>query len=358
MTQPSFPQAPSRAKVFILTGQWGGGKSVTSLSYVFPTWKGIEDLVKRIVIDPEMRNEVHRSLDGRDYPDQELFGFTPLCEGRFDPHRFVVLMQTAHAKTWKDGAPQVIIIDDAGIWQENMFKHWGDKVKAIETARIYGLDQSIQQLLQKTWRPTDPGVISLVFKRFFEEFILDLREQNISLIVTAPLHNIWAYYGSKEYDAEGKPRMKILGKSAKVLDVFVKHADVIWSLDRVDPVTRKASQLPTVTMDAWNPKMAFPGVPEQFKWQGWPTLWKWHRERTYKADLSKITVPEPEFDQEAQDIAIRAFKVKLYDDLKDVATIEEINAVLTADDAPAYTVENHKLIVEYVTRAIKEKKPA
>ena len=355
MTQ-SIPQLASKAKIFIFTGQWGGGKSVTALSFVPPTWDG--GTVKRLVIDPEMRDEPHRSPDGKDYPEEELYGYQPVPEGRFDPAKFVALMKVAHTKAWKDGKPDVIIIDDAGIWQEQMFIYWGDKQKSIETAKIYGLDTRISQLNQKTWRPSDPGVLALVFKRFFEEFILDLREQNISLIVTAPLHNIWKDFGKPGYDADGKPSMRVLGRSAKVLDIFVKHADTIWMLDRLNPETRQLSQLPTATMDPMNPKNSFPGVPEKFAWPGWPTVWQWHRERKHKADVSKLFVPAPEFDQEAIDRMTREHKVKLYSDLKDVATVEDINKILSDESAPAYTVETHDAIVEYVKRVVAESEPA
>lgn len=355
MTQAVIPQIASRAKVFILTGQFGGGKSVTALSYVPPGWTGMDHLVKRILIDPEMRAQSHISPDGKDYPEAELFAAKDICDGkRFNPAMFVALMKAAHTKNWSNGTPDVIIIDDAGIWQDSMFRYWGDKTKAIEAAKIYGLDASIPQLNQKSWRPTDPGVISLVFKRLFEEFILDLREQNISLIITAPLHNIWQNFGSREYDQNGQPKMKVVGRSAKVLDVFVKHADVIWMLERLNQETRKMSQLPTVVMDPWNPKQSLPGVPEKFNWPGWVAIWKWHRERKQMADVSKLFVPEPEFDQEALEDATRAHKVKLYKDLDGVATIEEINAILSDVDAPKYTVETHDQIVEYVKRLKQE----
>ena len=351
-----IPTIPSKSKIFIFTGQWGGGKTVTSLSYVPPTWKGPEDLVKRILIDPEMRASSHQSPDGKDYPEAELFAFKQVSEGRFEAARFVSLMSVAHRKAWTDGAPDVIMIDDAGIWQDAMFAYWGDKAKAVETAKIYGLENRLQQLNQKSWRPTDPGVLALVFKRFFEEFILDLREQNISLIITAPLHNIWKDFGSREYDEKGQPKMKVLGKSAKVLDVFIKHADVIWMLERLNQDTRKMSQIPTITMDPWNPKQSFPGIPEKFQWPGWVTIWKWHRERKQMADVSKLFVPEPEFDQETLEEAARGKKVQLYKDLEGTATVDEINAILGDIDAPAYTVETHAAIVEYVKRVVKERK--
>jgi hypothetical protein len=356
MTQ-TVPQIASKAKVIILTGQWGGGKTVTALSYVPPTWKGQEEIVKRILIDPEMRASSHESPDGKDYPEAEMYGFKNICEGRFDPSRFVALMKAAHSKNWANGTPDVIIIDDAGIWQDVMFTYWGDKTKAVEAAKIYGLDTRLGQLNQKSWRPSDPGVISLVFKRLFEEFVLDLREQNISLIITAPLHNIWQNFGSREYDEKGQPKMKIVAKSAKVLDIFVKHADVIWMLERLNQETRKMSQVPTVIMDPWNPKQSFPGIPEKFEWPGWSKIWTWHRERKHMADVSKLFVPQPEFDQETMDEAARVKKVKLYKELEGVATIEEINAILTDVDAPKYTVETHDQIVEYIKR-YKQEVPA
>ena len=354
-SKTTAPAVKSLSKVFILTGPFGGGKTMTALSYVPPTWTGVDSPVKRIVIDPEMRARVHQSPDEKDYPDQELFAYRDLSDGRFSPARFISLMETTHKKTWKEGPPDAIIIDDAGIFQDVMFAHWANKEVAVATAKIYGLE-GIQQLNQKSWRPTDPGVLVLVFKRFFEEFILDLREQNISLLITAPLHNIWKDFGAKSYDADGKPSMRVLGKSAKILDVFIKHADIVWLLERVDATSRKLKQIPTAHMDPWNPKASMPGLPEQFEWCGWPTLWTWHRERKFHADLSKLTMPEPEFDQESLEAMTRAKKVQLYKDLEGIATVEEINAIMADPDAPTYTIETHSNIVEYVKRVVSEKK--
>ncbi len=355
MTQPAIPQLASKAKIFIFTGQWGGGKTVTALSFVPPTWTG-DQPVKRIVIDPEMRADAYQSPDGKDYPEAQLYGFQKVpAEGRFDPAKFVALMKVAHNKTWTNGAPAIIVIDDAGIWQEHMFVYWSDKSKAIETAKIYGLDTRIRELNQNKWDPKSPGVLSMVFKRFFEEFILDLREQQINVIVTAPLHNVWQNYGVSGYAADGKPNMRVLGKSAKVLDIFVKHADAIWMLDRLNPETRQMSQLPTISMDPMNPKASFPGLPEKFEWPGWPTVWQWHRERKFKADVSKLFVPAPEFDQDSLERMTQVHKVQLYEDLMDTAMVDEIDAILANPEAPVYTVETHDAVVKYVKRVVAER---
>ena len=53
--------------------------------------------------------------------------------------------------------------------------------------------------------------------------------------------------------------------------------------------------------------------------------------------------------------ATKAAKVRLYADLVNVATVDEINAIMTEPDAPAYTVDSHDAVVGYVKRVISER---
>jgi len=340
-------------KLIILTGQWGGGKTVTALSFTPWDWKPGKP-VQRYYIDMELRAADYKSIDEKD--NAEILAFSYIDAnggGRFSGDKFAALMLLVHKKEYKKSAPDVIIIDDAAAFQDAMRLHWNNKENAVKCANIYGLGH-IAQLNQKAWKPNDPGTIAQVFKRLFEEFLLDCRQQGITVILTSPLHNIWENYGSREYE-DGKPKMKILGKTAKVWDVWVKYADVIWNLDRLDPQTRNLRNLPHVAMDPYFPKQSFLGIPEQFEWPGWPTLWQWHRERKFVADLTKLTVQEPEYDPDVIADATKAHKRKLYADLLEVATVDQINSIMTEEHAPEYTIEGHEDIVAYVKRVIAER---
>lgn len=350
MTQ-DVKAVPTTAKVIVLTGPFGGGKTVTALSFVPPTWQG--GTVKRLVIDPEMRTSSHRSEGEADDFEHELFSFIPICEGRFDPQRFVALATQIHQQKYPNGKPDVVIMDDTGMFQEAMIDFWQDKTQAQKAVDLYGI--KAKQMAQRSWRPSDPGVIALVFKRIFEEFILDLRVQGIFLVLTSPLRNVWQNYGDPGYDEQGKPKMRIIARSVKVLDIWLKHADWIGNLTRLDEKTRKLSQLPRVSMDPYNPKNSITGLPAEFEWPGWPVFWKWHRDRQFVADVSKLVVPDPEYDQESLASATRTWKVKLYKDLEGIATIDQINTILTAAEAPAYSVETHGEIVNYVKRLMQER---
>ena len=337
------------SKMFILSGDFGDGKTATALSYVPPKHKK-KDPVVRLVVDPEMRAETYHSANGDD-PEKLMFSFKKVFDGRLRPERLVKLMEQAHKGEWKE-KPHVIIIDDVAAVQEVMSTWWRADLKNLTaTAAIYGKQNDTVIKYDKRFEPAGINFM----KKLFIEFMLDLRDQGIDLVVTSPYKNVWQNYGKKGKDAQGLPLMRILGQSANVWDCWTQYADVIYILNRKS-ADGKLKNLPTVTMDLFIPKAALPGVPEQFEWPGWETLWKWHAERTHKADVSKLKLPEPEFSTEQLEEMLVQGKVRLMKELQGKYTPQQIKEELNALKL-TYTPEEHEHLRRLLEKRWEQKQP-
>jgi hypothetical protein len=341
------------SKIFIFSGHFGGGKSVTAYSFVPPNHKP-KTAVHRLVLDHEIRYDTYKSPDDQDHPEKLQYAFTPLGKGRITPEDVEKMFELVHTKKYTN-KPDVIILDDVAMTQGRMGEWWKVKENAMKTATLYGV-QAERCLTAKTWKPQDPGTVNF-FKTLFVEFMLDCKDQDITLILTSPQHNIWQDYGKPGYDPIDKlPLMRIIGKSAKVWDCWQQMADVIWVFDRHDK-DGKLVNMPKVEMDVLIPKASLPGVPESFEWPGWETVWKWHDERKFVADVNKLKKPEPGFDAETTEKMIKQGKSKLIAELKTLATLKQIGDAMASDLAPDYTLEDHEKVKEFILRWIMENPP-
>lgn len=349
-------------KMMILSGPFGCGKSVTSVSYMPPSWflkpltpGKVLPSPRRIVIDNELRLMTYKSLDDTDHPEKKLYRFD-IVNGakRMTSDLMYYLMYRAHTNNWGEkGKPVVVVIDDAALLQDILQTGWSNLDEVKKVAALYG-KQKDRCITANEWKPKEPGTISF-FKSLLREWMLDLRENDIALIVTSPLHNMWENYGMKGTDpVTKKPYMKIKGKSAHVWDVWQQMADVIWNLSR--DTNNVNNEMPSVSMDPFIHKAALPGVKEQFKWEGWAKMWHSHLNREFVADLSRIAIPEAQFDQDSIDSAIKAGKRKLITELRNVATMAQIGAILHEEFAPEYTLEpgSHEECKDFIVQWIAE----
>ena len=341
------------SKIFIFSGHFGGGKSVTAYSFVPPKHKKGTP-VHRLVLDHEIRFDTYKSPDEQDHPEKLQYAFTALGKGRIQPEDVFKMMELIHTKKYTN-KPDVIVMDDVAMTQGKMSDWWKEKPNAEKTAALYGLDKE-RSLLAKTWKPNDPGTVSF-FKSFFVEFMLDCKDQDITLILTSPMHNIWQDYGKPGYSTvDNLPNMRIIGKSAKVWDCWQQMADVIWVFDRHDK-DGKLIAMPNIEMDVMIPKASLPGVPEAFTWPGWEEIWKWSEERKFVADVTKLKRPEPGFDQDTVERMIKQGKNKLVAELADKITLKQIQAAMESSLAPEYTLEDHDKVKDYILRWVIENPP-
>lgn len=327
---------------FIFSGPFGSGKTITSLSFL-PNGKKYGDPVRRLVFDMELRCGIYKSQDDKDHPSRPTFHFEPVHSGgRVTGEVIYAIMAKTRTGQWKDNiVPDMICIDDIAQWQKNFFEWLDDKTNAEKVAKLYNMNK-VRLFTSDTWKPYDAGAIS-VFKDFISEWMIDMRAHNITFVGNTVLHNVWQNYGARGLAQDGLPKMRVLGKSAKMLDAFQKMTDVVWIFDREIPNPEgkgiKLKTLPTVKMDLFTPKASLPGIPEQFEWPGWTTIWNWHNERKYVADLSKLAAAEPGFDQDSIDLIIKKTKHKLAVELKDVCTPEQIKKALSDEFAPVFSYE-------------------
>lgn len=342
---------------FVFTGAFGSGKTLTAVSFVPPSWPEGQP-VRRVMVDAELRSLVYRSKDGMDYPEKQLYGFEFLGEkaGRVTGASFHSLMRVAHDVTWKV-QPQVLIIDDVALIQDVMSTWWKSKKNVLNSLAIYGMEGlrlpgAKNEAGSDTWSNWEPGATDLM-QKIFQQFFIDLRAQGCYLIGTSPLRNIWDNYGAKGTDADGNPKMKILGQSAKVWKVWLQMTDVIWNFNRIKD--QKLTLVPAVSMDAFMQKASLPGVPESFIWPGWKELWTWNEERRYVADPRNIVIPEPQYDPEGIETAVRQGKARLVKELAGQATVAEIGAIMSMELAPDYTLQSHEEVKEFILRVIAEK---
>ena len=339
------------SKIFIFSGHFGGGKSITAYSFVPPAFPA-DKTPHRLVLDHEIRFDTYKSPDDKDHPEKMQFAFIPLGKGRITPDDVFKMMELVHTKKYVN-KPDVIVLDDVAMTQTKMQTWWQTKENALKTATLYGLEKE-RCLTVKDWKAFDPGTLTF-FKGLFTEFMLDCKDQDITLILTSPLHNIWQNYGKPGYAEDKLPNMRIIGKSAKVWDCWQQMADVIWIFDRHDK-KGKLTTMPNITMDVMIPKASLPGVPEFFEWPGWTTLWQWFEERKFVADVSKLEKPKPEFDQDTLDKQLKDDKRLFIKEMKGIATIAQITEALENPMAPAYTIEGRADVKEFVLQWLDEKK--
>ena len=348
-----------RSKVFIFSGPFGGGKTETAVSYLAP---GKKEQTVRLVVDPELRADTYQSADGVDHPEKHLFAFTFLNENGLKAEDFFGLMKMVHEEKWIDffnqaestapvagklfAKPDVVILDNVAMIQDLMFEFWKTKKNIFATASLYGKEKD--RLLTKETIKVDPGFINLC-KTMFKYFLLDLKNQGISVVITSPPHNVWKGYNKTGYDANGDPLMKILGQTANVMDAWVQLTDVIWNMTRQEKKgdTTTMLKVPHVSMDMFNPKAALPGVPEQFEWPGWAKIWDWYNTRAFEADVTKLAGQNASWSAEQEEEATKLWKLKFIKELKGILSVDQIVAIFKDPETPAYTRDNHAELLEF-----------
>jgi hypothetical protein len=348
MTTPNITPKPFvYPKMFVLSGPFGSGKTVTALSYVRP---GVPP--KRLLIDMKIgRSDVYKSPDSSDHPDKLMWAFEYLAVPVPTATDIQLLMIAVH----KGECPfNSIIIENVLLLQNLMQQYWSIKANLVSTASIYGLAQS-RQLTAKDFKPYDAGTLSLM-KTIFSLFIQDLRKSGIDILVTTPLHNIWTGYGQSGYGPDGLPKMRVLGKSAMMWDAWQQWADTLWILERTKEVKglKQLKNLPTVSMDVFVPKNSFPGLPSVFEWPGWETVWDWHENRTHVPDMSLIKGDKPGEDPETVKGIIDDLKRKIVRDLPQFSVEEVIKPAMQDSLAPEMKTDNYEEVKAWILRWAKE----
>lgn len=275
--------------VFLLSGGYGSGKSVTALSYK-PKDKPNP---KRLVIDKEVRSIRYQAQahgHDKDVPEALLFSFDlyPDNSGIIEVQDFANLVKQIR----EGNGPDVLIIENMAMFQDDVTGWCQDASGTRKVLEALNMAKQHENFLRYRFSQ-DPYWRNLL-KQIVREFLLTCKRAGIDVVITTELRNEWQNYGAKGYDKDGKPLQRIIGKTAKVWDFVLQIADTCWILKRnIGAITDK----PAISIDPLNPKLSIVGVPATFTFDGWDKIWEYERKRGVLSseDFSKVEIPEPEF---------------------------------------------------------------
>ena len=270
----------------IITADPGHGKTETALRFTTPGGKQ----PKRLVLDYEARVTQYQGHDGDDYA-RHLWAFDIYPEPFATPDAKQLAALYADIVAGKV-KPDVLIVDNVVLFQDELGLMMSDKATAIELARAFSVYDRYRLFIEYNWRVGDNNWWGLM-KAVIKQLLLACRKQQINVVVTTELKNVWQNYGSRD---KNKPA-KILGKTAKLLAPWLQMLDAVWQLSRKEkdeggkPVMKDA---PTVQIDPFSPKASLVGIPPRFEFTDWQRIWQWIEERGVptKEDFASVEVPE------------------------------------------------------------------
>jgi hypothetical protein len=263
---------------------YGMGKSWLSLSFVNP-----EKLpAQRLLYDSEYRDENYKSPDATDHPDKGKFAFD--------------LWHEVYGATLQESLPQVVaqlkagkfshnvlILDDGTTFQQDLYALLTDKAQCEKVLGILGILPAHQQFLAYRWKVGDASFYHVV-KSVIAAFLRLLRSQGVDIMITSESKNEWGgTYGSRN--------AKIFGQTVKLWDPWLKMADAIFVLDRIQgdrrTGTAKLLAAPVATADTFNPKASLPGIAPTFRFTHWGVFWEMLDSTVpTDADFAKVAIPE------------------------------------------------------------------
>lgn len=276
----------------VLAGSPGSGKTATMCSYYRPD---VEGTTKRLVVDMESRAIRFQSQaygKETDDPSRLLFVFNqfPGSDGELDYHEFIKLYNGINKGELDI---DVLMLDNIVLFQGELLGWCQDKDVATEIAKSMGVAYKFNKLLNNGWKTADPTWWQLV-KTIIKEFLLTLRRKGIDFVGTTEMKNLWSGYGTSS--------MKILGKSASLLDPWLQICDTVWNLTRKLP-DGTLQDTPRISLDMFNPKNSIMGIPPKFEFTGWAKIWEWEKARVIptKADMQKLEVPTIELPEQVEE---------------------------------------------------------
>lgn len=270
----------------ILTSDPGHGKTETALRFV----KSGKGPTKRLVLDYEARATQYQAKDKDDFR-RHLWAFD-VYPGEFETPDATALTTLYKHILGGKVKPDVLIIDNAVLFQDELALMCSDRNTAKKLATAFGIYNRYRLFIDHNWRVGDAAWWGLL-KAIIKQLLLACRRQRINVIITTELKNVWKDYGSRD---KNKPA-KILGKTAKLLQPWLQILDTVWQLSRKvkdeegRPIMKAA---PTVQIDPFSPKASLVGIPPKFEFTDWKQIWQWIEERGVpsKEDFAKVEVPE------------------------------------------------------------------
>ena len=260
----------------ILSGPSGSGKSTAAAS--FP----IEDGKQRIVLDHE------DSMSFIDAGEDGIDVYTPNKQ-RFRMKRLVFPTLAEYAnihQVIEKGNSNIgaLIIDNVAIFQANIINmltvYSANPGQLREVYKKFGISHLLpsDRSIQKWGEQKDPSFWDRA-KELPRSIIMNAMKNNVHIIVTTEEANVWENYGS--------PGAKVIGRKAKIWDVWYKYFDMVIMLNR-DINTRKP---PTGNINPLQPKMRL---------QGFNPKWTMDWEGFTNELVSSLDRNEPEIPEESK----------------------------------------------------------
>lgn len=331
---------------------WGQGKTVGALSYRRPD----NPNPKRLVFDREYRDQAYQSKTDEDDPERLLFAFDLFRDtyGDFDAGNLRTLYRDI---TEGEFFYDVLIVDNATMWQEELFSMMAEKQEALAVAKAFeGVYNRNRLFLDHRFKPTDPGGYYTLLKSVIRALLLACRKNGVDVILTCESKNVWQNYGQRG--------AKILGQTAKVWDPWFQFADLLLVLNRIEGSredgTAKLSTYPTAQFDTFNVKASLPGIAPEFVFDSWDVVWDMIEARKVpsREDLAKLKIQKAEQGEDAADtikgaqrqIAELAVEYGIMKSMKDKDGADKLKALgakegLDMDNALAQLTQWVQLIV-------------
>jgi len=251
---------------------WGAGKTYAALSFKSPD----KDPV-RLVFDGEYRDETFKSPDKLDHIELAQFSFDFWHKVYGDIPESLIAVAT-QIRTGKFPY-NMIAIDNASIFQDDLDKAMRNQANAMALAKATGCYERHENFLGNRFRPTDVAAYYHLVKGIIQSFLRDCRKNSIDVIVTSESRNVWENYGSRD---RAKPPT-ILGQTAKLWDPWFQMADAVFVLERMEGDRAKGeaklTPWPNVSLDTFNTKISIPGVLPQFTFKDWNVFWNMAKRR-------------------------------------------------------------------------------
>ena len=230
----------------IMAGSVGSGKSVAAASFPTP-----EDKIRLVLDFEDSMAFIDAGEDGQDV-------YTPRKQ-RYTMRRLIypTLQQIAEVlSNLSDDKVGVLVLDNIAIFQDNIvqtLQAYCDNPKAIrDLYKSYGAASVLPFDSQiKRWgNQKDPGFWNVV-KALPKALIMTAMKNKVHLIGTTEESNVWQNYG--------QANAKVIGKKAKILDIWLRYCDAVIMLKRdvnsTNPPMAELNPLqPKLRLQGFNPK--------------------------------------------------------------------------------------------------------
>jgi len=255
----------------VMAGSVGSGKSVAAASFPTP-----EDKIRQVLDFEDSMAFIDAGEDGQDV-------YTPRKQ-RYSMRRLIypTLYQIAEILSSLDkGEIGILVLDNIAVFQDNIvqaLQAYCDNPKTIrDLYKSYGAEGALPFDSQiRRWATNkDPGFWS-VAKAIPKALVMTAMKNRVHLIGTTEESNVWQNYGSAN--------AKVIGKKAKIWDIWFRYFDAVIMLKR----DVNSTEPPWAELNPLQPKLRLQGFNPRWK-MDWAAFTE---ELTASLDRDEPEIPE------------------------------------------------------------------